>query len=35
MIILTAARFVRDVMTEAFRLRREMMKRHRDMAYEW
>jgi hypothetical protein len=35
MIILTAARFVRDVMTEAFRLRREMMNRHRDMAFEW
>jgi hypothetical protein len=35
MIILTAARFVRDVLTEAFRLRREMMKRHRVVAVEW
>jgi hypothetical protein len=35
MIILTFARFVRDVLTDAFRMRREMMKRHRDLSFQW
>jgi hypothetical protein len=34
MIILTAARFVRDVVADAFRLRREMMKRYPEASYE-